>query len=248
MSSIAPAVPSQPPPLSEMERVVDTFIAPTKTFTDLRRSSNWIVPFLLTAIFSWALVFVADKKIGFEKIVDNQLAMQPKAQERLDKLSPEQRAQQMQTIIKFNQAFSYGAPLLVLVFLVIVAGVLLATFNFGLGTELTYNQCLAVTMYASLPAIIKALLAMLVLFMGAGEAFTFQNPVASNLGGLVDPSSHFLYTLAVSLDVFNIWTMALVGIAFSCLTKVKRGTCLGIAYGWWIVFVVGTAGISAAFS
>ena len=30
----------------------------------------------------------------------------------------------------------------------IVAAVLLATFNFGFGAELTFNQCLAVCMYS----------------------------------------------------------------------------------------------------
>jgi hypothetical protein len=31
----------EPAPLSEFERIIDTFIAPSKTFTDLRRSAAW---------------------------------------------------------------------------------------------------------------------------------------------------------------------------------------------------------------
>jgi hypothetical protein len=137
---------------------------------------------------------------------------------------------------------------IVLVFLIIVASVLLATFNFGLGTELTFNQCVAVTMYTSLTAIIKALLAILVIFMGVTESFTFQNPIASNLGGLVDPSSHFLYSLLTSIDIFTIWTLLLAGIAFSCLTRVKRGTCMAVVFGWWVVFILAASGLGAAFS
>lgn len=248
MSSATPATPEAQPPLSQTERVLDTFIAPTKAFTDLRRSANWIVPFLLMSIATIALVFVADRKIGLEKIVENQLAMQPKQAARLDQLSPEDRARKMQTVVSFNRTVSYMYPLFILVFLVIVAGVLLATFNFGLGTEVTFNQSLAVCIYASLPSVIKALLAVLVLFLGAGEAFTFQNPIASNLSGLFDPSSHFLYAVALNLDVFNIWTIALTGIGFSCLTKIKRSTCLGVLFVWWAVWVLGISGISAAFS
>jgi len=67
MSSAALAVPPEQKPLSEVERVVDTFVAPSKTFTDLRRSSNWIVPWLLLAIATIALVFVVDKKLGIER-------------------------------------------------------------------------------------------------------------------------------------------------------------------------------------
>jgi hypothetical protein len=248
MSTPVPALPAEEKPLSEVERVVDTFVAPSKTFTDLRRSSKWLVPAVLLILSTIAMVWVADIKIGFQKIVDNQMVLQPKAAERLDKLSPEDRARQMETIVKFNRIVSYCSPVIVLVFLIIVASVLLATFNFGLGTELTFNQCVAVTMYTSLTAIIKALLAILVIFMGVTESFTFQNPIASNLGGLVDPSSHFLYSLLTSIDIFTIWTLLLAGIAFSCLTRVKRGTCMAVVFGWWVVFILAASGLGAAFS
>ena len=208
MSSAAPAVPDPQPPLSQTERVVDTLIAPTKTFTDLRRSANWLVPLLLLIIATEAMVVVADRKIGFEKITENGLALQPKQAAKLDQLPPEDRARQMQTIVKITSVSSYLSPALVLVFLIIIAAVLLATFNFGLGAEVTFNQSIAAVMFASMPGLIKALLAVVVLLIGAAETFTFQNPIASNLSGLVDPSSHFLYSVALQFDVFTIWTIS----------------------------------------
>jgi hypothetical protein len=251
MSSTTPAlsgVPLEQKPLSEVERVVDTFVAPSKTFTDLRRSANWFVPWLLLAITSVAMVLVVDKKLGIEKVVENQMALQPKQAARLDQLSPEQRAAQMQTIVKFNRVIAYAYPVVLVIVLAIIAAVLMATLNFGFGAELTFNQSLAVCMYSSLPGILRALIAMLAIALGGGEGFTFQNPVASNLGGLVDPSSHFLYSIATSLDIITIWTLVLTGIGFSCLTKVKRGACLGVVFGWWAVVVLAGAGIAAAFS
>jgi hypothetical protein len=248
VSAAAPVLPAEVKPLSEVERVVDTFVAPTKTFLDLRRNSNWLVPAVLLIISTIAVVWVADKNIGFPKIVENQMALQPKAAERLDKLSPDDRAKQMETIIKFNRMISYAFPVFVIVYLVIVAAVLLATFNFGLGAELTFNRCLAVCMYTSLPSVIKGLLTIMVILLGATGNFTFQNPIASNLSGLVDPSSHFLYSLLVSIDVFTIWTLFLAGLAFSCITKVKRGTCMGVVFGWWLAFILIASGLGAAFS
>lgn len=248
MSSVTPVAPIEEKPLSEVERVVDTFVAPTKTFTDLRRSSNWIVPWLLMAIFGIALVFVVDNKLGMEKVVENGLALAPKQAAQLDKLSPDARAAQIEKVVKFNRVVAYTYPIVILIFLCIVAAVLLGSFNFGVGAELRFNQCLAVCMYASLPGILKILIAILVVSMGAGEAFTFQNPIASNLSPLVDPSSHFLYSVATSVDLFTIWTMVLTGIAFSCLTKAKRGTCMAVVFGWWLLVVLAGAGISAAFS
>ena len=38
------------PGLSQMERVVDTFVAPKKTFTDILRSTSWWLPFLLMVL------------------------------------------------------------------------------------------------------------------------------------------------------------------------------------------------------
>ncbi len=249
MSSAAPAIPPpQTTSLSQTERVIDTFIAPTKTFVDLRRSANWLVPFLLIVIATEALVLVADKRLGFQKIAENGLALQPKQAARIDQLPPEQRERQMQTVAKVTGFFSYLSPLIVMIFLLIFAVILLGTFNFGFGAELTFNQCIAVCVFTSLPVIVKDLLAILALLIGSGEGFIFQNPVASNLSGLVDPSSHFLYSIAAQTDLFVIWTLVLAGVAFSCLTRIKRGACLMVVFGWWVVWMLGLASLSAAFS
>ncbi len=246
--SSAPTTPSPSPQqerLSQAERVVDTFIAPTKTFTDLRRSANWLVPLLLSVIVTEAMVFVADRKVGFEKIAENALAMRPKQAAKLDQLPPDERARQMQMVVKVTNAFAYGTPVIIVISLLIIAAVLLATFNFGMGATLTFNQSVAVCMYASLPGVLKGLLAILALFVGTGEGFTFENPVASNLSGLVDPSSGFLHSVATFCDVFLIWTLVLTAIGFACLTKVKRGTCMAVVFGWWAIWVLG---FSAVFS
>lgn len=248
MSSAASLPSPEPQPLSEMERVVDTFVAPSKTFTDIRRNANWIVPWLLMSIIGVAMVFVVDKKFGMEKVVENQLALQPKQAARLDQLAPEQRAASMQTAVKINRVVSYAIPIFLLVILAVTAAILMATFNFGFGAEVPFKQSMAVVMYASLPGIIKSLIAMLAIAVGGGEGFTFQNPIASNLSGLVDPNSHFLYSVATSLDVITIWMLVLTGIGFSCLTKVKRGACMGVVFGWWAVVVLAGSGIGAAFS
>jgi hypothetical protein len=248
MNSATIPAPVENKPLSEGERILDTFIAPTKTFTDLRRNSSWWAPWLLMAIVGWGMVVVVDKKVGMDKVVENQMALSPKQAAKLDQLPPEQRASQMETIVKFNRGVAYAYPLLTLLIVAVMAGVLLATFKFGFGAELTFMQCMAVTMYAFLPGVIKAILAIVAVTVGGGEGFTFQNPVASNLSGLIDPSSHFLYSLATSVDIFTIWTLVLTAIGYSCLTKVKLGTCVGVVFGWWIFMALLGSGVSALFA
>ncbi len=63
--------PPEEKPLTEVERVVDTFIAPSKTFTDIRRNASWLVPWVLISIFGLMLVFTVDKKLGMETATEN---------------------------------------------------------------------------------------------------------------------------------------------------------------------------------
>ena len=248
MSSATSAVPPEGKPLSEIERVVDTFVAPSATFTDIRRSASWWLPWLLMSIFGLMLVFTVDKKVGMEKVAENSMALAPKRSAKLDQMTPDQRASQMETAAKITRMIAYGSPIVTVIVVGIIAAVLLATFNFGFGAELKFMQCMAISMYAFLPGIIKALLVMVTIMIGGGEGFTFEQQLASNLGPLVDPSSQFLHSIASSLDVFNIWTLILTGIGYSCVTRVKRGTCLGVVFGWWAVIVLGGAAVAAIFS
>jgi len=236
-------------PLTEVERVVDTFAAPSKTFTDIRRNANWIVPWLVTSVIGLLMVFVVDQKLGMETAYMNQLRLQPKQMDKIDQMPPDQKANAIKIGVAITKYIAYGWPVMTIVFVAILAVVLMATFNFGLGAEVKFKQAMAVSMYAFLPGTIKVLIAIVVVAAGAAEGFTFQNPVASNLSGLVDPStSHFLYSILASLDAFTIWTLVLTGLGYSCITRVKRGTCMGVVFGWWIVVTLVGAGLGALFA
>ncbi len=252
MSTAAPiaTVPGEmPPSLSQAERVIDTFIAPSKTFTDIRRNASWWLPWLIGAIVGLALVYVVDKKVGMDKVVENQIQLSPKAAARMDQLPPDQREAQIETQTKITRIFSYGFSLATLVVLAVVAAVLLATFKFGLGAELKFSQAYAISMYAWLPGCIKALLVILTIMISGGENFTFQNQLASNLGAFLDPkSSHFLYSVASSIDVFSIWILVLTGIGYQCVTRLKRGTCMAVVFGWWAVITLAGAAIGSLFA
>ena len=249
MNDVVSTVPTDDKPLTEMERVVDTFVAPSKTFTDIRRSASWWVPWLLMSVFGLAMVFVVDKKLGMDTAYENQMRLSPKQMDKIDQLPPDQKATQMRIGTTITRYISYGWPLMTIIVVAVMAAVLMATFNFGFGAEVKFKQSMAISMYAFLPSIIKTLIAIAVVGMGGAEGFTFQNPVASNLGGLVDPtSSHFLYATLMAIDAFTIWTLALTGIGYSCVTRVKRGTCMGVVFGWWAVVTLVGAGLGSLFA
>jgi len=233
--------------LSESARIINTFVDPPKTFTDLRRKASWWAPFVLVSLFSYLLVFAAAQKIGFEQISENQMRLNHKRMEQLESQPPAQQAQARAMGVTITKVISYAIPAFFLVFALIIAAVLMATFNFGLGAEVSFAQSLAIVMYAHLVGVVKAVLAIVSIYAGAApESFIFQNPVASNPGALVDAAGHpALFTFLSSLDIFAIWTLVLTGIGFACVSKVKRPTAIGVVFVWYVLVTLVQTGIAA---
>jgi Yip1 domain len=239
-----------PPPLSEGARLINTFIAPSKTFTDLRRSAAWWAPFLLMSIVSVLFVYTAGQKVGFRKIMENQMQAQPKAQARLEQLPADQRERQMDAGAKFTGVFAYAFPVLLLIMWVIIATAMFATFKVAAGADVSFGISLAIVVYSALPLTLKTILATVSVLAGINpDGFSFQNPVATNPGYFLNPADGvFVYGLATALDVFMIWTLVLTAIGFTCVSKVKKGTAFAIVFGWWAILTLGTTALSAALS
>jgi hypothetical protein len=134
-----------------------------------------------------------------------------------------------------------------LIILAVFAAVYMGAFNFGLGTEIPYKQALAVVIYASLPTIVRSLLAIVSIFaLSSPDSFNFENPVATNPGILVSVTQQpALYKLLSSLDVVTIWSLIVTGIGFSAISKVKRGTAIGVVLGIYAVVVLVQVGFKA---
>src|SRR5260370_37499590 len=78
--------------LSQVERVVDACVAPTKTFTDILRSTSWWLPFVLLVVVTLGTTVVVDRQVGFERVAENQIHQNPKQEEQRAGLTAEQRA------------------------------------------------------------------------------------------------------------------------------------------------------------
>jgi len=234
--------------LSQVERVVDAFIAPSATFKDILRSASWWLPFLLLAITSLATAVVVERKVGFDQVYENQVKMSQKAQDRLANLTPEQRAQNAKISVAATKYFSYGGFLLITAFLALYSLILWMTFNFGLGAKTTYPQVFAVSMYAALPYLLLSILTIISLsFGGNAEGYDYKNPVATNLAYFLPDISPWLKGLLQSFDVIKLWAVVLQIIGMAIIAKktiAQSAVVVGIF--WFIGVVVSTVG--AAFS
>jgi|SRR5579859_946465 len=234
-------------PMSEGARIVNTFIAPSKTFTDLRRSAAWWGPWIVISIFSIVFIYAINKQVGFDQVSKNQIAHSKRA-EQFDKLPPDQQARQLQVSSKIVSVFAFGSPALILFYYLIGTTALFATFKVGTAADTTFGQAYAIFMYGSLPAIIGAILGTIALFAGVSpEGFDINNPVGTNLAYYLDPETtgKFIRGMASTIDVINIWTVVLIGIGFACTSKVKRSTAIGIVAGWYVAYKVLTSALAS---
>lgn len=253
-ASATPAPAPAAPGMSAAARLLNVFFAPSKTFTDLKTgagSFGWFAPWVVLAVFSLAFGVVVQQKVGFRRMTENALRMVPASVvEQIDKLPQDEREQKMRQFDIRNEAITYGWPVVRLLGLLLVAAVLMGTFNFGVGAEVPFGTSLAVVMYASLPELVRAAFGIVTLLAGADPtSFNIQNPVATNPAFFLDPANgRVLYGLAVSLDVINIWVLVLTAIGFACVSKMKRSTTLAVVFGWYVLLTLIQAGISAIFS
>lgn len=239
--------PEQPTGLSQIERVVDAYVAPTKTFADIRRDASWWLPFLLSILVSLAFAYSVDRQIGFDQVAQANINRNVQAQEKLSTLTDAQRERSMHFIAITAKIVSYAAPLIGLIFAMIAAGILMMSFNFGLGARGSYQQYLAVWFYAGLPFLIKYLLAAIAIFAGAStEQFDIRNPIGTNVGWYL-PSDipQWLRTLFSSADVFTIWVAILLVLGCSTVARVKRSSAVILIVGWWVLIILGYTTVAA---
>jgi hypothetical protein len=245
----APVQPTAPEPigpgLSEPQRLANTFFAPSKTFTDIRRNASWWVPFLLISIFSISFFVMVDKKVGFEQVARTMLSNNKTIQQ----LEPAQQEQAYARTAVGLKVGEYGAPIFVLIYILIIAGVLMATFNFMMDAQVSFGQSMAIVTYGWLPGIVSGVLGMVTLAFGDPEGFRLDNPIGTNPAHFMDPAttSKFLYAMLTSVDVISIWMIVLIGMGFAlnAKKKISTGSAIATVAVWYFIVKLGGAAFAA---
>jgi hypothetical protein len=232
-------------PMSEPARIVNAFIAPTKTFSDLPRNASWWGPFALVVLVTVLYAAVMERQVGLDQISRNEIARSSRA-DQFDKLPADQKAKQIEISATITKVLSYGASLFALIAYLIMAGVLLGMFKLA-DAAVSFKVALAIVIYGSLPWMIHALLGVLSMLVGVDkEAFSVRNPVGTNPAYFMDPNGNkFVLGMASAFDVFAFWSIALIGIGFVCNSRVKRSTAIAIVAGMFFVYKLIGAGLAS---
>ncbi len=249
--STAPAALHDPgdarPPLTEVQRVADTFFAPSKTFADIRRNRSWWLPFLLMVVFGYVFSGTLLHRLGPAGIADSALRADAHKYEQFKELPAEQQATQRRIIGTVTTYSLYSFPLLQLAFTAFGALLLWVGFNFLLGGASTWPGMFAVATFASLPAILRSILGVVMLFVGDLDSFNLQDPIGTNPGYyLSSTAAPWLHAFLGSFDLFTLWILFLYALGGSIVARVKSTSGYALVFGAWFLYVLVKTGIAAA--
>ena len=237
------------PGLSQWQRVANTFSAPSKTFEDIKRGNkSWWLPILILAAAGYILFAAISFKIGVHQVVDNQIHLDPKAEERMAQAPPETRAMTEKISFYVTEGVFIANPLFVLAISAVGSLGLWGTINFVFGGKAKYGSIFAVWMFAYLPSVVKTLLGVVVIFAGADpETYNIKNFAPTNIAAFlpVAETNKVVYSLASSLDAVSIWMAILLGIGVAIVAGVKRTSGYIAVFGWWAIFVLIGLGFAA---
>jgi Yip1 domain len=232
-------------PLTETQRVIDIFVAPTKTFIDIRRKATFWGPLVIMILVGIGFGFAVQQKIGWEQVFENNIHQTPAKAEKIES-SP--NADSIKAIsAKITAGFTYGYFVVALIFTAIYALLLWVTVNFGFGGTSKYGQIFAVSLYAGLVVNLKFLLGIVAIFAGlAPDSFLINNPVGSNIGYYLSSDLPlWLRTICTHLDIFELWSVVLTILGVAIVAKVSRGKAAAVVIGWWLVIVLVTSALAA---
>lgn len=228
----------QHPGLSQGERVVNTFAAPSRTFNDIFRSRSWWLPYVLVVLCGLLFSTAVVQKVGTQQLA--QKAMEQRAEKTGQQIPPEQAAKAMGFAEMMFKVGLYSFPVVQLIWSCVVALLVWLGMNFILGGTSKWTAIYAMTMYAALPTCIRSVIAAITIWFGNNDNFDLNNPVGTNIGYYMPAEgSKFLVSLLGSLDLFTIWYVVLLGLGGAILAKIKpRNGILLVAGVWFVVILI----------
>lgn len=227
------------------QRILMVFYAPEEAFEEIARAPHFILCLALQLATAAGATWYAIKRIGAMTIALQGLRSSPAAQS----LTRAQISQQAATAARFiGFAWLIAALGLIAVWL-ILAAILLAAENFGLGQQVNYKQMLGITAHGTLPlTALYWLTAAIVAMTRRPARLNAQNLVGSNLGFYFSPhAAPWLLALGQRVDLFIFWALALLALGLQKAgTRVKYGTALGLMILLWAFWALAITGFTAA--
>jgi hypothetical protein len=230
------------PVMSTPETLSNIFFEPGRTFEALRERPRFLVAALVALAVFMAFYLGYTQRVGYDNIVNAELETRSRTSEMSDAQKAVGRDIQSKPFVK---SLRYGSPVIGISLMFAAGAGLYLLGAMLMGKGISYKQALSVWTYSSLPPIVLAMTANLVLLFvrppteEAEIARGLAGLVHANPGILVDAAAHpVLATALGSLDLFAIYGLFLAALGLRKVARLSSGSAWGIVLGLWLIGVV----------
>jgi Yip1 domain len=238
MSTIPAPTTEGQPEIGALARMTGVIVSPKATFTDIAQRPTWVAPFVTLCLLALVVSGLLAQKTDWRSFFERQMSKNS----RMDQMPQDQKDRMLENQVKYAPKFTYAIGVVfTIVFVLIWTLVYWGAFNLFTGAGLRFKAGFGIVTHACVPLIISSILATIILVIKQRGDVDPEHFLASNLSAfLPDNAPKWQETLGQSLELFWIWTLALMAIGFSAANpkKIKPGTAFLTVYGIWIVYVL----------
>jgi hypothetical protein len=248
-TAISPAPGEQEPEakISPIGRVTGVLFNPSETYKDIVQKPNWIVPLLILTAFSVVVCYFLVQKVDWEAFQRKQI----ESSSFTSNLTQDQKDQAVARNVKFTVPLTYAIGFLgPIISILIITLIYWGGFNVFKGAGLKFGTAFAIVNYAFVPAVIGAVLTIVVVMLKRAGEVDPQRIAVTSLGNfLPGDAAKWLIALGSSIDLIWFWTLALLAIGFAAANprKITTSSAYSVVIGMWIVWVLIKVGFAAMF-
>jgi hypothetical protein len=219
-------------------RPLGVLVSPQATFRSLAARPSWLPPLLILLV-----LFVAAQALAMQRI-DMEAAVRD-AMEKQDQPIDEQ---QIATIAAMQSKVGLACNVVIFP----LAMLALAAIFWGLanvaGGEIDFKRSLAVTAHGLMPNALSSLLTIPVI-LGRQEidvAEAQHGLLASHLAAFApEDAPAWLVALLARVDVFSLWSLALLVVGFAVVARLSKGAAVGVVGLLWLLWIGLMVGVAA---
>ncbi|MDZ7723724.1 MAG: YIP1 family protein [candidate division KSB1 bacterium] len=231
-------VQSQEKDMNVFQRIINVFLAPTATFTAVREKPKWIIPFILILLIGLFTTFMLQPVIA-----DMQKEAMIKQYEKMG-MSQQEMDQALEKARQWSGLFVYPSALIGVAMMLAAGGLVwLFVGNTVLASSMTFHQAMGLNVYRYLIISLGGLIKLPIMLSKNSMDVHFS--LATFMPS--DASSGFLYKFLANIEVFNIWSIAVLCIGLAVITRADVKKVWPWVAALFLIYYLAAAGLGTAF-
>ena len=221
-----------------INRLFQVLISPGEAFESAKKAPKIVLPLIILSLIMTGALGYYSFQMNAPVVIEKQLELSGKADKYTD-------AQKDQIVTMQSKVAKYSMPIGALVgtpIILLIIGLYFYIAAKLMGTETSYAQAAAVSVYSSATGILWALAAIIIMSVSDTSTTIVQNLVPSNLAYFFDMQTvgRKVFFLLQSIDIFSIWKFVLMIIGFSVITEAKPAKSAAVVLIPWVLYLAVT--------